>query len=781
MFISRIAKDGREQLTADHLRKSAKYAALFGKKFDLAEICRLAAILHDLGKFSTAFVEYLKHSFAEKEAGKEDSNRGSIIHSTQGAKYIYEFGCESYDFFTCLVSEVCALCIAGHHNELMDIISPDGKTPFIDRLKEDKPSLNYKKILEIAEQEFNLGQEISDIFQKAVNEVMTFCEKCMQKELNIGFMLHLLTKTVYSCLVDADRYDAYCFESNIEAIPAIFSWEEHSNKLESRIATFPKDTEINKIRSMVSDYCYQAASRPKGIYMLCVPTGGGKTLSSLRFALNHAKIHNAEHVIYVIPYLSIIDQTAKEIKQSLGYTENDNYILEHHSNFFIENNDTEQIVNYKLLTSRWDAPIIITTMVQFLESIYSAKASELRKFHNMANSVIIFDEIQSLPLKCAYLFNEVINYLCNFGGSTALLCSATQPPLDKIPKPLIGSNNSLIPDMSDSFRKLKRTNIVDKTKAGGYTVDELGNFVINIYQKEKSCLVVLNTRKDAVELFSYLDQYFKQNNSDTELFHLSTLMYPKHRLRVIDRIKKRKQNIICVSTQLIEAGVDISFNAVIRALSGLDCIIQAAGRCNRHGEDPNGKDVYIVNLSNEDLSKLPEIKDGAEVTRKILEKKPFDLAEEISTYFRDFFYKEKSQMGFPLKEINTSIYEILSTNLVGYQNMSNYGNNIKIALGLGFKSAGDNFSVIEQRVIGVIVLTEESKDLINKYKYSSLDKKNALLSELGRYTVNLYPYQMLNLSKALTLINDELFVLDSYYYDEKLGIVFDPNQKAAIT
>lgn len=785
MYISRLSEDGREQFTLDHLIDSSDFAFEIGKKFGIPELARLATLLHDLGKFSIKFVNYLKESYNENITNGKNIARGSVIHSTQGAKYIYEFKSNSDDIISLLVAEICALCIAGHHGGLMDAISPDGETPFLERINRNLDSLFYEEVIRNAEKELNISKNITGIFQKAKKELLYFLDICKNNKLNTPFMLHLLTKSVFSCLVDADRYNAYCFDRGVEPKNDFKSsfWADKAQSLEEKITSFTKETEINIIRSIISDYCFEASFRPKGIYRLRVPTGGGKTLSSLRFALNHAKAHHADHVIYVIPYLSVIEQTANEIKKALQYTENDDFILEHHSNFIIEE-DNEKAQNYHLLTERWDAPIIITTMVQFLESIYSAKASDLRKLHNMANSVIIFDEVQSLPLKCTDLFSEAINYLHYFAGCSVLLCTATQPPFEKTDRPLFFSEKpSLIPDLSDKFQKLKRTRIVDKITQSGYTIEELRNFVLHIYQRENNCLVILNTRRDAFKLFRSLENYFKENPLEVELLHLSTLMYPEHRLNVIDYIKKRnKENIICISTQLIEAGVDISFSAVIRVIAGLDSIIQAAGRCNRHGEDPNGKDVYIVNLHEENLQYLPEIKTGADVTYNILAKKPSDLLDNfhIQNYYQIYFYKEKMKMGYPTTK--GSLYELLSHNNKSYENMMNFGNSYKPALRQAFKTAGDLFSVIEQRGIGVVILNEKSKKIISDYNFADIEKKKNLLRKLGKYTVTLYPYQLNELKeyRALTLVNEEILVLDSSFYDNKLGIVFEINNDPLI-
>jgi len=778
VYISRISKDGRKQKTVDHLIETSEYAASIGKKLGISELARLAAILHDIGKFQEEFVEYLEANHARELAGEKTQGRGSVIHSTQGAKFIYELRQSEEDDIGSLVSEICALAISCHHGSLMDVISPDGDTPFHDRISKNNLSLNYEKVIGVAEENLGLKGRINGIFQKAKLEVAEFIDKCEKEGLDRHFMLHLLTKSLYSCLIDADRYNAYCFDIGVKQAQSDPSfWNQLTKKFENYISTFPNDSEINKIRKTVSDYCYDASSRPKGIYRLEVPTGGGKTLSSFRFALNHANAHGAERIIYVIPYLSVIDQTAKEIKKALDYSEEDGYILEHHSNFIVEKED--KMDEYNLLTERWDSPIIITTMVQFLESIYSAKASDLRKLHNLANSVIIFDEVQSIPVKCIHLFTEVLNFLHFFGGCTILLCSATQPPLHEIPKAIFLSENpSLIPEMSEPFRKLKRARIIDKTRIGGYTIEELRDFILEVYKKEGNCLVITNTRGEAKKLFTSLKDYFKDKPDGAELYHLSTLMYPKHRLEIIEKIKKEEEKRkICISTQLIEAGVDISFKAVIRVLAGLDSIIQSAGRCNRHGKDPEGKEVYIVNLYEENLDKLPDIKTGSEITRRILSNNPSDLLSDdcISNYYKEYFYKREEEMSYQRKKGKGTIYDLLSKNPRATNNMKNRGKQIKTALTQAFSTAAEEFSVIENSGIGVIVLKDESRQILSELRNVNLKKKLFLIRKLGKFTINLYKHQIQDFGGALKLTDDGFYVLNGYY-DDKLGVINELNQ-----
>lgn len=779
MYISRISKDDREQLTKQHLQECAEHAYAIGKKFALSEICRITALFHDIGKFSLEFVEYLKHSHLEEKLGRKTA-RGSVVHATQGAKFLYEAGSSGKDLITDLIREISAICIANHHGSLMDGVTPWGDTPFRDRVIKENDNLHYNEVIQTAEKEQILMDGIPDAFKRCENELKQFFEKCQANNLDLPFMLHLLTKSVFSCLVDSDRYNAYCFE--IGTVPDVTVkrplWEEYAQRLEQAISSFSADSEINKIRRNISEQCLNAASRPKGIYQLAVPTGGGKTLSSLRFALNHAKIHDAEHVIYVIPYLSVLEQTAKDIKKALQFQPDDHFVLEHHSNFIIRD-DLEEEQTYRLLTDRWDSPIIITTMVQFLESIYSSKSSDLRKFHNMANSVFIFDEVQSLPLKCTYLFNQAINYLHYCAGCSVLLCTATQPPLNETKIPIrLATSATLIPDMSESFKKLKRTNIKNCTIPGGYSLDALSQFVLEKFKAEGNCLVILNTKKDAAKLYRLLEAYVKTNPQEQiELFHLSTTMCPAHRLDTITKIKEKKQrNVLCVSTQLIEAGVDISFGCVIRVIAGMDSIIQAAGRCNRNGEYPDEKNVYIVNLTEENLSRLPDIKCGADITYRIFNEPLSDLSSPVvvDRYYKEYFYKQEFQMRYPVKEIG-NLYDLLSTNMKGRGAFRNRGESNLPALIHSFQTAGELFSVIDERTTSVFVMYADGIKLAEEYKCADIKTKKLLLPHIGRYSVALYSYQLKKLDdlRALTWLDDEILVLDAGYYNDKLGVIFD--------
>ncbi|MDR3050222.1 MAG: CRISPR-associated helicase Cas3', partial [Oscillospiraceae bacterium] len=672
-------KTKRRQALRRHAKNVAEATAAFARSFGVDSIAKIVGMHHDDGKKRPKFQSYLFN---------EDAKRGSVKHSIIGAKSIYN-ALQSY----LSIAEMLANIIVSHHGSLRDYLSPNGDMSLLVKLQaytgdDDTESSNVPEI--------NATKLLSEI--KAV--------------LNVApdklFGMSMLTKFIYSCVIDADRFDAYLFESEDDCTrrkpdwhtPQKPDWSSMLAQLEQYLATFDTNSEIMVLRGQVSEQCAKAGLREKGIYKLEVPTGGGKTLSSLRFALKHAARHNLDRIIYVIPYLSILDQTAKEIRDSLGIDDKDyTIVLEHHSNFSPKGDDkkdSDVLEHYNLLTDRWDAPIILTTQVQFLESVFSAKGSALRKLHHMANSVMIFDEVQSLPVKGVHLFNSVTNFLHKVCGSTILLCTATQPLLDKVKRPILLSDNRSIADCN---AMPKRTCIVNKLKPSGYTFLALAEFVLA--KHNGSTLVIVNTKAAAKLLFEEL------KSLDVEPLHLSTNMCPAHRNIVIAEIRRRlkaEEDVICISTQLIEAGVNISFECVIRDIAGLDSIYQAAGRCNRHGEYGATKKVYVINIAKEDLSMLPDIKIGAEITRRLFDDSSDSKPANIDQYYELYFYARKNIMDYPIKSGGT-IYDLLTCNQQGrnaYRDRCCMQGQ-KIELTSAIRSASDMFYVIAPGQTDVIV------------------------------------------------------------------------------
>ena len=608
------------------------------------------------------------------------------------------------------------------------------------------------------------------------------------------FALGLLVKYIYSCLIDADRLDAYLFNANEQYEHFVTDWdnlihtfEKNIQKLfEGSIQKFGAESKIVKIRQSVSSQCKEAAIKNTGIYHLSVPTGGGKTLSSLRFALNHCKVKNKKRIIYVIPYLSIIEQTASELRKILSLQENSDLILEHHSNIIPPDDEEWQEIR-KLATSRWDKPIIITTMVQFLETAMSSKGSELRKFHNMSDSVIIFDEIQSLPIKSIHLFNETVSFLSKLCNSTILLCTATQPLLDKTERAnLLLENNPSLVDCDKAFEDIKRTHILPIEEKD---VDGFAAFISGKADICGNCLTIVNTKKSAREVFDKL-----KNKNGFLIYHLSTSMCPAHRNEVIAKIIKiRKETpdekIICISTQLVEAGIDFSFSCVVRATAGLDSVAQAAGRCNRNGESENPQNVYVIPLKGENLDKLVDIKSGKEITERLVrENKNVDLLDPtiMREFYRYYFYVRKDLMDYPTNDGGT-IYDMLSFNNMGLGNYKNRtGSNYNCIIAHAFRTADENFYVIDKNAESVVVLYDSAEKLIEIYNKQPKDRitkeKLDIIKKLQKYSVSLYSYEMENLASAISILDEEIGIkiLNRIHYSEYVGVVFETTPKIYI-
>jgi CRISPR-associated endonuclease/helicase Cas3 len=399
------------------------------------------------------------------------------------------------------------------------------------------------------------------------------------------FNLGLTARFLSSCLIDADRRSSALFDLNIpvskeDAAPKT-DWGLLHRRLEDHLAGLPAGGKLNDIRRMVSERCAGYADREDGIYTLTAATGAGKTLASLRYALVRAERGGKDHVFIIAPYTSILDQNAEIIRHILDPSgENGRIVLEHHSNLA----QGERTENFIDSSETWNVPIIITTMVQFLEALFGSGTRKIRRMHQLANSVFVFDEVQTLPLSCTYLFTWAIRYLRQSANSAVLLCTATQPGLNRLKPeyalPLSGENE-IIPDVAAHFRELGRVELVDETKPGGRTLDEIAGFIESL--NERSILTVVNTKPQAQKLYAALSQ----RHPDWLIIHLSTNMCPVHRRKVIAKLRlklrDKTRKCVCVSTRLIEAGIDIDFDAAIRFLAGFDSIVQTAGRCNRGG------------------------------------------------------------------------------------------------------------------------------------------------------------------------------------------------------
>ncbi len=496
--------------------------------------------------------------------------------------------------------------------------------------------------------------------------------------------------------------------------------------------------------------------------------------------------------------MSILDQTATTIRCALAecdkskqckkseeerkkceaYRKTDELILEHHSNIEPPHEDDAD-EQYRLLTSRWDSPIILTTMVQFLESIYSNKASKLRKFHNMSEAVMIFDEIQALPVKCIHLFNEAVNFLQIFGGSTILLCTATQPHFHKMERPvLLSGKPDIVSITQGELEVFERVYIENKTQPAR-DHEQIAEMVKKQIEQEKSTLVILNTKGDARKV------YEECRSIECEKAFLTTDLCPAHRLNVLERLRenlspKTKRVTLCVSTQLIEAGVDVSFDCVIRAQAGMDSIIQAAGRCNRNKENPTLQPVFVVDIQDEKLSRLPEIKDGKDVTARVFREKRDGnmLSDEVINLFYQYYFFDQQKgenvgkMDYKTKDGKTTIYNLLNKNSLGAVAYRNRNNRDYKGLPCAFQTAADEFSVIDGVQTGVVVPYGEALKLVDEFQRSHEPKeKMRVLKQLQKYTVSVYSDSLDKIKHAAGLVDDTFYLLSPDYYDaEELGL-----------
>lgn len=691
----------------EHLNGVAEMAHNFAKPFGGENWAYLAGLWHDAGKGSKEFQAYIRKAnniideFAAYYIGSK------IDHSTFGAKHLNALSDKA--------GKLLAYVIAGHHSGLMDW----------------QRDANYGL-------KYRLEKNILPV--DLVSPEPEFPEKvpfCIHQK-SFGFQLQFFLRMIFSCLVDADYLDTEGFlspeaaqerksELNLKDLYQVFF------KSFSQLRERSEKTDLNLIRERVLRDCLHTAEQKPGLFSLTVPTGGGKTLASMSFAFEHAIKYKKDRIIYVIPFTSIIEQNAKVFREMLG----SEAVLEHHCNFIPDNADRIT----KLRTENWDAPIIVTTNVQFFDSLFSNKTSKCRKLHNIANSVIIFDEVQAVPVEKLQPCLEVIRELTQNYSSTAVLCTATQPAIHYSDEFKSGLQHvrEIINDVDHLFGELKRTNV-------SFIGKQSNTSIANRMNELEQVLCVVNTRNEAKEIFNLL----KEGESN---FHLSALMYPEHRSRILVNIKKRlKEGKECrvVSTQLIEAGVDIDFPVVIRAISGMDSVAQAAGRCNREGKRDKGE-VFIF----EPEGGVPPgyFRQTAQCAKRLFDKFAHTLLEPacIREYFLNYYWLNQKRMD------NDGVLSLCQTACRG---------NIQF-------DELSSFRIIKSATEPIIVSLGEDKadieGLLEKLNYSKFPK--GILRKLQRYAVQVYPYQMQEMEPYLETINDVKVLRAGSLYDLQTGLV----------
>ena len=446
----------------------------------------------------------------------------------------------------------------------------------------------------------------------------------------------------------------------------------------------------------------------------------------------------------------------------------------------------------RILTERWDVPVIFTTQVQFLYTIFACGNSSIRRLHALQDSILIFDEIQTLPVKCTYMFNLAINFLKEFCRTTTILCTATQPPLEQLDFPIdAGRDAELTTDISEVFEAFRRVRIENCCRDGGSSVEDIAAAICRSAEGEGDVLCIVNLTKQARELYRAVSELVQDADIEIRAVHLSTKMCPAHRKKVLAEVREelrcRKEHperrLVCISTQLVEAGVDVSFPVVYRALAGFSSIAQAAGRCNRHGELAQGT-VRIFAFTDENLSRLEDIQAGQKIARALLFEKEADgilSPQAMEEYFRKF-YKEQIEgcMGYPLHDGNT-LLDLLSINDAGVRVCKERGDTVHTGFVHAFHDAGRAFEVIDSHAETVLVPYGAGKELA--LAFDTKTEKRLFYKNMKRaqqYTVNLFSYEIKRLSGmgAVRRTESGVIALREEYYSEAFGVQFEEQQNA---
>lgn len=789
-YFAHIRRDGlKEQPMGAHLLRVGNLMKEDAARIGLSSLAYLIGVLHDLGKCSKDFADYLDWCHKHSE---DNSRKGTVDHSSAGGQFLMQRYGRRGDS-ALLTVHIAALVIFSHHTGLMNYLGEDGVSDFLRRMEKiDVPEVDlsyyFTHVLSEA--------DIDKLFEEAVCEfsaldvkIISYAAEGSEMYYFVWGMVH---KLLLSMLVDADRLDSAEFELG-EARERVWDtsaiWKDFSDKLEQKLAGFtlpsePKAKEIAHLRQKISEDCLKSAQALPGIYRLCVPTGGGKTLASMRFALQHAQIYQKKRIIVVIPYTSIIDQNVKEIRDIFHM---DDAILEHHSNVITEDDgeDIERMDFRRILTERWAVPVIFTTQVQFLNTLFAGDNSSLRRLRALEDSIVIFDEIQTLPVRCTYLFNAAMNFLKTFSRVTAVLCTATQPPLEQLKFPIEISNHAdLTSDTAEVFEGFRRVQVENNCEDGGSSVDEIAGEIVHAAEEIGDVLCIVNLTAQARSLCEAVSERTQISEQGIHVVHLSTKMCPAHRKVVLRTVREElvahrkypEQRLICISTQLIEAGVDVSFPVVYRALAGFSSIAQAAGRCNRHGEMERGI-VRLFSFTNENISRLVDIQQGKKIALDMLYHAEADTVlspHTMELYFRKFYqgYTERD-MRFPMKTTNT-IFDLLSRNDAGFQRAEENGDDPNLWFSHAFHDAGYAFEVIDSRVESVLVPYAGGKSMILAFNDRYFDRKKIgdQMRTAQQYMVNLFSYELKKLSSlgALRQTESGVMALREEYYNDTFGV-----------
>ncbi len=727
--IAHVRKDAagnwaEPHLLEDHLTGTANLAEEFARAFASGAWGRACGIGHDTGKSPKAWQDYLCTKSGYDEDAHLETKCGKMEHSTSSAKLTEEILGKG-------IGRILSYCIGGHHAGLPDWIGSQSSLAFrLQNASTEGIPTEYRERLDT---------------DRPGAPPWQFDRK--------GLDLSLWIRMLFSCLVDGDFLDTEAYMQPEKAgeresylpLSELLNRFDHYMTEKTRAAVDTVDPVVYIARQQVLGDCRAAAAMKPGLFSLTVPTGGGKTLSSMAFALEHAVRYGKDRIIYVIPYTSIIEQNADVFRAAVG----DDQVIEHHSNL----DEDDSTPKARLAAENWDAPVIVTTSVQFFESLFAAKASRCRKLHNIANSVVILDEAQLVPVEFLEPILATIQLLSEHYGVTFVICTATQPAFEAredfpgfpgFPKESV---REIIRDVPRLYNDLRRVDVQPVDTKTTRTWEEIAGEL----KKYNRVLCVVSDRNSCRELHRLMPE---------GTYHLSALMCAQHRSDLIAEIKgklKSRDPVRVVSTQLVEAGVDMDFPVVYRAMAGLDSIAQAAGRCNRerklNAEGKLGKVIVFV-----PPRKAPAgiLRKAAETASRLLEQGLDDPIDHsvFAPYFAELYWKANSLDS-------KKIISLLTPNTD--------------ECGIQFRSAAEAFRIIDDsRQRTLLVPYREGKKLIEKLRF--LGPERWLLRKLQRYSVNIYTEQFHTLRDrgSIEEVQQGIFVLTSgVEYDDTIGLLVD--------
>lgn len=825
----------KEQYLIDHLLEVSRYSGELGKEVGLTNVSRLVGLLHDFGKSREKFQLYITGKY-----------KGKVDHSSVGGiiiEYIAPTVYKDYNIKNLLedkglkkkvwniYKEIVQYPILAHHG-LYDIIDNnlDHRTGLrLDISKFDDQDFENRNLefLNLLNQKYiTLHKEsIYDLYHKGFKEFIEIYKKIgnlapfkdsrfkkdrITRRKTIDFYYGSLVRLLLSILKEGDIYDSSNYYREDKDI--VYSnkklnkiWDEMEESIEGLYTKFnknPNKSNLDKIRTELANEIYDFSKKHrKGAYKLDMPVGSGKTYAALRYAVNNCKRFQKKRIFYCTAFLSVLEQNAFSIREILG----SKYILEHHSNIIEDYEMDEEIDDKKdygiheYLKESWESPVVLTTLVQLSNTLFKHKSSNIRRFSKLINSVLIIDEIQSLPPKAIYNFNLMTNFLTEVMNCTVVHSTATPPNLDnkfalRYPCNYGGRSgrSSIVEQTSkpEVFSRVNYYSLLGENLDKILNSQDLSKHIKEELKTEMSALVVLNTKRAVENLYNTL---LEDSDNNTEIIYLTTNQCPRHRLNIIENMKERltdlrsgtdNTKLICISTKLVEAGVDIDFDMVYRSLAGLDSIIQCGGRCNREGKKRGKGKLFILKYEDEKLKYLRDIQkqvDASEVALKIEllengEHENIDIEKACDNYFHKLYLNEESEgnyLSYPIKE-EENILNLLTNNPnleVDYR--INKGEKPDFYLKQSFKTAALNFELIKEDTISVIVqyeneeLIEDLYSLIESQDYFNIKK---ILKKLQPYTISIR--RVAEYERYITKeLDGEILILSNEAYDEKVGLI----------